>query len=302
MAGILDSKTRIMDVVITEQGRRQLASGMMKVEYATFTDLGASYEGDINGVIEDPSGKIYFESSPDLPWDMVTFETDDSGYLLPFRGDDIAIGGTNLVISGSTVNITTSSADAISDSILDSWNKMQIIRSEEIYNDTEGFQLSFKTAEFTITDDFPFTVSDVKEAVIDDIESLDNDFRLSNLKNFKYLPPVNASGLAAGQPIGNFPDLNETLDTDTQRFSERLQQLEFIDTEFIETSIENNFVMQIFELSDDAGIVKLDVVDYGERKSLTEPGAMTRTLFAGKIIQDGFGQPTFVNIFTIELE
>ena len=71
--------------------------------------------------------------------------------------------------------------------------------------------------------------------------------------------------------------------------------------EFIETSIENNFVMQAFELSGDDGVIKLDVIDYGTRPSTANQTLMTRTLFAGKILKDGFGNPTFVNIFTIEI-
>jgi hypothetical protein len=56
-----------------------------------------------------------------------------------------------------------------------------------------------------------------------------------------------------------------------------------------------------FELSGDDGIIKLDVIDYGTRPSTANQTLMTRTLFAGKILKDGFGNPTFVNIFTIEI-
>jgi len=44
------------------------------------------------------------------------------------------------------------------------------------------------------------------------------------------------------------------------------------------------------------------VIDYGERPSTKKPGRKTRTLFAGKILRDGFGNPTFINIFTIEVD
>jgi hypothetical protein len=60
--------------------------------------------------------------------------------------------------------------------------------------------------------------------------------------------------------------------------------------------------MQAFELSDDAAIVKLDVIDYGERPSRQDPSRRIKTLFAGKIMQDGFGNPTFVNMFTLEID
>jgi hypothetical protein len=66
--------------------------------------------------------------------------------------------------------------------------------------------------------------------------------------------------------------------------------------------MENNFVMQVFEVSNDSSITKLDVIDFGERASRKRTNDQVRTLFAGKIMNDSFGNATFVNIFTIELE
>ena len=303
MAGILDSKSRIMDVVITEQGRRQLASGKMKIEFATFTDAGSFYADGGGGIIEDPSNRIYFEAASDLPSDLITFETDDAGFLIPYRADNFAAGGKNLTISGSarsTDNITGASS-AISNAIFESWNNLQVIGSIDPIDDTQGFTLSRQAIAFSIVENFPFAQGDVKTAVVDDIESLNHDVRLSNLQNFKYLPPVNSAGVLAGLPLGSFPNMNESADADRQAFESRIAGLEFADVEFIETSIENNFVMQAFELSGDDGIIKLDVIDYGSRPSTANQTIMTRTLFAGKILKDGFGNPTFVNIFTIEI-
>jgi len=304
MAGILDSKSRIMDVVITDQGRRQLASGQMRIEYATFTDLGAFYSGDEDGVIDDPSNRVYFEAASDLPSDLVTFETDDSGFLLPYRADNFGAGGKNLVLSGVLVSTGSNAtpASAISRAILESWGNLQVIGTFDPLDDEEGFQLSRSNISFTIRDDFPFNTGDVKTAVIDDVESLNHDFRLSNLKNFKYLPPVNSRGVLAGSTIGNFPNDNEGLDTDRQAFETRISKLERNDIEFVKTSIENNFIMQAFELSDDSSIIKLDVIDYGERPATNDPDRLVRTLFAGKILQDRYGSPTFVNIFTMEID
>jgi hypothetical protein len=59
--------------------------------------------------------------------------------------------------------------------------------------------------------------------------------------------------------------------------------------------------MQAFELSGDDGVIKLDVIDYGTKRSSKDPNKFVRTLFAGKIMQDGYSNPTFVNIFTMEI-
>lgn len=304
MAGILDSKSRIMDIVITDQGRRQIAAGQMRVEYATFTDLGAFYSGDEDGVIDDPSDRLYFEAASDLPSDLITFETDDSGLLVPYRADSFGAGGKNLTLDGGPRDKLSGSqaSIAISNAILESWNNLQVVGSIDPLDDEQGFSVSKKSVVFSIRDDFPFKPDDVKTAVVDDIEGLNHDMRLSKLENFKYLPPINVSGERSGLPIGSFPNLNETLDKDRQQFESRISELEFVDIEFIQTSMENNFVMQIFELSEDDGIIKLDVIDYGFRSSSSDKSKMVRTLFAGKIMSDGFGNPTFINIFTIELE
>jgi hypothetical protein len=209
-----------------------------------------------------------------------------------------------MLLSGSLVSTGSNSvpASAISTAILESWQNLQVIGTNDPLDDEQGFQLSRKAVEFSIRDEFPFEKGDVKSAVVDDIESLNHDFRLSGLQNFRYLPPVNSRGVLAGQAIGNFANDNEQLDLDKQSFRSRISSLEFADVQFDITSLENNFVMQAFELSDDASIVKLDVIDYGERASDRNPGGRTRTLFAGKIMQDRFGNPTFVNIFTLEID
>ena len=38
MSGILDNKSRVLDTVITTEGRRQLAEGGVDIQYVTFTD------------------------------------------------------------------------------------------------------------------------------------------------------------------------------------------------------------------------------------------------------------------------
>ena len=79
MAGILDSKTRMIDAVVTQIGRQQIASGMLRVEYASFTDAYAYYEADAVSGSSDATSRVYFEAAGDRRQDFVTFETDDSG-------------------------------------------------------------------------------------------------------------------------------------------------------------------------------------------------------------------------------
>jgi hypothetical protein len=104
MSGILDSKSRILDAMLTVEGRRQMAEGTFDISYVTFTDLGVSYIKDSHEGHEDPTSKIYLEAC-NLPQDQITFEANDEGKLVPFRVQDIKLfssGGD--LIQGSLVN------------------------------------------------------------------------------------------------------------------------------------------------------------------------------------------------------
>ena len=59
MAGILDSKTRFIDFLITQEGRRQLAAGKMKAEYASITDNNTFYDKNEHDNVND---RIYLWS------------------------------------------------------------------------------------------------------------------------------------------------------------------------------------------------------------------------------------------------
>lgn len=90
MSGILDNKLRIIDAILTVEGRRQIAQGTFKVSHATFTDLGVAYIPDSEFGHDDPTTKIYFEAC-NLPQDQITFEANDEGKLVPFRSQEIRV-------------------------------------------------------------------------------------------------------------------------------------------------------------------------------------------------------------------
>lgn len=296
MSGILDPKSRIMDTVITDNGRRQMASGQMRIEYATFTDVGSFYEAAPNGVLADPSeGRLYFEPPSDLPSDLITYETDDSGILAPYRGNGLGVYGKNVVTSSAVTG-----SDIIESSIIESFGHLQVIGTVDPLDDSSDFTLNKNQVIFTVKK-FQNDVAD-----IDAIETLAHDHRLSKLPNFKYLPPVNHIGQLAGQPIADYENLNEEFDTDIAQRDKRLSGLDSVAIDFRETSIDNNFIMQAFETLYDgdkvSSLTKLDIIDGGFEPSREDPTKSRRFLYLGKIMFDNFQNPTFVNMFTIELE
>ena len=92
MAGILDSKTRVMDTLITATGRNQASRGELDVRFASITDRQINYTTGSEGVLEDLSLKIYFEAASDDN-DTIVFENDSDGNLQPFVSDDYTIYG-----------------------------------------------------------------------------------------------------------------------------------------------------------------------------------------------------------------
>jgi len=97
MSGILDNKTRIIDAIVTSEGRRQLAEGDMRIEYVSFTDAGTYYRADVVSGSADASSRIFFEAC-NLPQDQITFEADDSGKLMPFANAlDVQLRAGNIL-------------------------------------------------------------------------------------------------------------------------------------------------------------------------------------------------------------
>ena len=94
MAGILNSKERIIDFIMTEEGKRQASSGQMKIEFASFTDRHTFYEvsssagsGDpigLPGVAEDASSRIFFEATNRYQ-DVIVPELEGGDSLRPFK-------------------------------------------------------------------------------------------------------------------------------------------------------------------------------------------------------------------------
>lgn len=106
MSGILDSKSRMIDAILTAEGRRQMAEGTFVVSYVTFTDADVAYEYDpVDGHV-DPTNRIYFEAS-NLPQDQITFEANDEGKLKPLRSQDISVSNPSNFL-GSTSRATIS--------------------------------------------------------------------------------------------------------------------------------------------------------------------------------------------------
>ena len=346
MAGILDSKTRIMDVIITDQGKRQMSSGKMRIEYASISDSMAFYEYDAVSGSSDASSRIYFEANS-LPQDFITFESDDSGILFDFDiGPNEKIINNKIyrrTISGS-VNSTmllqstgskfASTAQGFITGSIDNFGKLYMIGSRTgVLQDLTDFIVKPESLSYTITNSVPFASGTNDYVVdIDAIEPVYLDKRLGHLPNFKFLPPTDKKGTS----IGNFINLNEkeifdfndlvkelgpltveellhsanpyeysdgsTLALNTDKPSGKRIPKESHTFSFINTTESNNIMMQMFEISNNS-LLKLDAIDFGEFFVENDPKRPNKhVFFIGKVINDSFGSPTFINLFTMVLD
>ena len=78
MAGILNKKTRFIDLAITNEGKRQLAAGMLIPEYASATDMHTFYEKSEK--YDDVRKRLMFQVM-EKPENKIVLEVDDSGNL-----------------------------------------------------------------------------------------------------------------------------------------------------------------------------------------------------------------------------
>ena len=317
MAGILDNKQRILDTIITKEGRRQIASGELQVKYVTFTDHHTFYaeSDDADGSVENADGRLFFESYH-RPQDQIVFETDDDARLLPFNGSDIKIGyggklykdiagslNTNEELVAHDLNATLELAEQILYSAENNFRDQKIIGTLDRVTDNSEFSIYPKHYQFKITDESPFRSTDITEASITAVESLHEDKRLQHLPFYQYLPPVNAPkpGQEEGEPLGRYKRLNQPEVLTIGELEQSLIGKEHVELDFENTSIQNNIAIQFLEFSP-GEMQKLSMIDFGEFPSEDPYSPGKRVFFVGKIYDDDNGMSTFVNIFTVVLE
>ncbi len=320
MAGILNSKERIIDFIMTEEGKRQASSGQMKIEFASFTDMHTFYEvsssigsGDpraLPGVAEDASSRLYFEASNRFQ-DVIVPELEAGNSLRPFRTSDFTFSGKILasgtfnvgfaeklnILTGS--KITNESMRSLN-GITNNFVQQRILGTEDVFSDTTGFELSLSTGSFSFNQSTKYGRTDTGTASLDDTPSLFADRRFSHMPNFRYMPPLNPiqPGKTEAAPLGLYAKLNEPHFLSIQDLEDHLSQKNYVSIEFSDTSRDNNLVGQMFEF-DSTGIEKLSIVDFGEFGDNDPYSPGKRVFFVGKVLKDDSGSETFLNIFTV---
>jgi hypothetical protein len=312
--GFLDSKKRIMDVVMTPIGRASLSNGGLTIAYATFTDGQTYYDpSSISGSSDEAVNRVLLESPASLPQDTFALVTDDTGKLVPIDAFGIRVtdngdlfqGGKDITRFNNTGSFS-SAISTVSNMFQQSTTYNTIIASRDPLDVSPNFIVSSNTASFQIDNGHPFKPSD-KPKTVNSAPSVFFDKRLANFAQFKFLPPVvsvnnTQSRLGRYENIKEFNQytykdlVNETLGTDANPVKQR------VDIEITDTTDTNDLVIQLLETNNE-GIIKLDAVDYGQvTVSSDRAHPIKRIIFYGKVFVDETGSPTFVNIFTMVID
>ncbi len=306
MAGILNDKQRIMDVLLTTNGRRQIADGTFEIEFASFSDHGVFYRAGDGNVADDAGSRIMFESYSS-PSDTVIPEINSDGAISMdiFSGNNLVDGKIHTTdtssgkpvprfISGSA-NVFSASADVLQNAI-NSFDNLQIIGTKNNWSNQDFFKTDKSQIEF----DRPATTN-TSSKFVDAMSPVFTNDSFASLPAFKYLAPVyddpfstNELPLAAYRRMNNYPRLT---------FEQVKSQYEYAQKETIELSSDDpylNIVSQVFEMNVDS-IGKLAIVDYGTY--VDETGDELGCVYhLGKVFRDSNNIPKFVKVLTIIFE
>jgi len=317
MAGILNSKERIMDFIVTQEGKRQAGIGQLKFKYATFTDLHTFYEssGSLTSpkLAADASARIFFEAGNRYQ-DVIVPEL-ESGYIMrplqtethKLQGGTIISGSIRLAVSGNQILSGTELGTGLTtvlDGITKNFTDQRVIGTIDEFSFYQNIEVSPTTGTFDITNQTQFLRGNQKgESVLEEVPSIFSDHRFSDFANFLYLPPVSEAqpGKKSGDLMGYYPRLNEEKILSLDELMLSLKDKPMQQFLFSKTSRSNNNIIQFFE-QDIGAVEKLSVVDFGSFDDDEPLSQGKRVLFIGKIQRDSRGAETFLCLFTVVID
>ena len=308
MAGVLDSKKRILDVVLTEIGRQQMNKGDFKVSYVTFSDKNTQYINDGTGVAIPIGDNLYFESFSSANDEIIPEISNEGDFLLSQKvtADLEVIDGILYETDATTDQLKEvdgfSNVGAFTSLTFDKWKNLKILKTNSKIDSFRPFPTSFtfETPSIIQSNGDPLYLPTSDS--VDGIKPIRVDSRFSGNINTLFLPPEDGSGnklmaytmyhgdnsldaikneIEDASPVdgnGNILKMSVTLaDDDTYTYY--------------------NILGQIF-VKNAQSINKLLLVDAGE--FLNEDGELEARIFhAGLIFKDGYGISKFSRMMSL---
>lgn len=210
-------------------------------------------------------------------------------------------------------SVFASQIDGLLTSSFDNFQELRSLSTIEPVFMEDKFIMSENNVEFDIGKLPPEIITYIKSTPsLNSIDSLFNDDKLSNLINFRYLPPIvktnstllpDKTDIDSLQPylLGDYPPLGDNKrPISFTEIKDQLKKNSNKSIEFIETTRKNNLLCQVFEVANGA-VSKLDIIEYGDVKNdVLDPDVVSnKVYFLGKTYLDDRGTTTYVNIFTL---
>tara|TARA_A100001515_G_scaffold143411_1_gene144457 strand:- start:1746 stop:2687 length:942 start_codon:yes stop_codon:yes gene_type:complete len=312
MAGILDVKRRIMDAIITVDGRRQMASNVIDLSFATFSDEGLFYDSVDGKSARDISDLPILEVMS-LPRDTIIPEVDDDGAFSLNLADGNKIVHGRKVISGAldTIQVDENGARSVIkvESVLTGTINVYSGALDVIRTAKKHFQQLnvLKTDDGLLDSAFRSDVDRIDlstreiEASLSTLSPLMFDDSINHIINTRYLPPEVTTDENKSIPLGDYPKFTKEPYNNFESFeqNELANSISFREINFTTSGRANNLLGQVFEIGENS-TTKLTIVDYGE--FVDEFQNRYRVFYLGKPLRDANGTPKFCKLFTLVFE
>jgi len=282
MAGFLNKKDRLIDYKLTENGRKQLASGDIRFKYYTFSDRSIHYESSVqdNKIISD--SEFYY-----LPFEVSTnpgLTNNPEYYLsntLSFENTEdniFRLKQTQKVLGNSLSSQNYISRKKITNNLVSG--------NGEIYFDNLDLKSEFDFANNSSIRRYP-TIKFFEEN-ISNIENVENDKRFStHLKNLKLIPEsslgqkiINDNNVEIVESGLNFIyktlDLKNNIELNSPRESSITKAINvlkknknrffYLEYELNSSYLSNDdiFNFEIHSINEDQSLSKLPIVSLGK--------------------------------------
>ena len=216
MSGILDKKSRIMDYVITENGREQMESGDIRFVYASLSDKSIIYTKD-HELSKIKKANISNSENEYMPFETDTKISDDINPEFDLQRF-FARESTN-IRSSSQIDNDVSFLDALqlsNQTLGKSLSNLKLLTTKSILNNSSS--LTFKntgrdSSSFELLDEdllrkYPTLVSLKEES--NNLNIIADDKRFSHKTNFMSLIPVDDLTGEELYPESDFPSLTSS--------------------------------------------------------------------------------------------
>jgi len=292
MAGILDGKKRVLDVVLTDIGRDQMNRGEFEVSFVTFSDKGSEYIDDGTGVAADILDKFYFETYSS-PTDEIVPEVSNSGEFLLTKQVSPTLTVNNGVLFEKTSTgyqqvDAFSRIDKFTNLTSNRYSGLQLLRTESQVPD---FKLNRETLELLFKDrSLPDTVDPLNPFLVDQ--------RFTGNINTMYLPPiVNSEGVDTPMRAYNRFGKPHTLDNIVAEIKTKSWSNERLELGNEFTYENYNILGQVY-MKQNQTVKKLLVVDAGEFVN-ADNVPILQVYHLGLMFKDENGTSKFTRSFSL---